>query len=67
MSRERVDGDLLVTEIACLVGGRWATLRAGLVMLHKRGLLNSNRRGRIERVGSSPRDGALSTVDGFEI
>ncbi|BCB76283.1 hypothetical protein GCM10022251_25130 [Phytohabitans flavus] len=51
------DGELLVTEIACLAGGRWATIRAGLVMLLRRGRLNSNRRGRIERVGSSPRDG----------
>ncbi|MGN9909822.1 TIGR04222 domain-containing membrane protein [Phytohabitans sp. LJ34] len=49
--------DMLVTEIACLVGGRWATIRAGLVMLLRRGLLNTNRRGRVERVGSSPRDG----------
>jgi uncharacterized protein (TIGR04222 family) len=57
MRGERVDGDLLVTEIACLAGGRWAAVRAGLVMLLRRGLLDSNRRGRIERVGSSPRDG----------
>lgn len=46
-----------VTEIAYLVGGRWAATRAGLVMLFARGLLDTNLRGRIARLGSSPRAG----------
>ncbi|MDG4825651.1 TIGR04222 domain-containing membrane protein [Asanoa sp. WMMD1127] len=49
--------ELLVTEVACLAGGRWGATRTGLVMLLARGLLGTNMAGRIERRGSSPRAG----------
>ncbi|MCW6005238.1 TIGR04222 domain-containing membrane protein [Micromonospora sp. CPCC 205371] len=52
-----VSGGVLVTEVAYLASGRWAAVRAGLVMLYARGLLEAGRRGRIGRVGSSPRTG----------
>lgn len=48
---------MLVTEIAYLANGRWAATRVGLAMLHARGLLDTSRRGRVQRVGSSPRAG----------
>jgi uncharacterized protein (TIGR04222 family) len=50
-------GGVLVTEVAYLASGRWAAVRVGLVMLYARGLLDTGRRGRIGRVGSSPRTG----------
>jgi uncharacterized protein (TIGR04222 family) len=50
-------GGVLVTEVAYLASGRWAAVRVGLVMLYARGLLDTGRRGRIGRIGSSPRAG----------
>ncbi|GAA2624788.1 hypothetical protein GCM10010399_65230 [Dactylosporangium fulvum] len=55
-----IDGEqpgLSATEVACLAGGDRAALRTGLAMLYARGLLDADQRGRLERTGSSPRDG----------
>jgi uncharacterized protein (TIGR04222 family) len=53
-----VDAQLSATEIAHLDGGgNWAATRTALAMLHARGRLAATGRGRVERIGSSPRDG----------
>ncbi|GAA4258349.1 hypothetical protein GCM10022255_078700 [Dactylosporangium darangshiense] len=48
--------ELRATEIAYLAGGEWLAVRAGLIMLYRRGRLETDERGRINRTGPAPRD-----------
>ena len=49
-------GGLTVTEVAYLAGGERAAVRTGLIMLHRRGRLETDARGRVNRTGAAPRD-----------
>ncbi|MGI5239490.1 TIGR04222 domain-containing membrane protein [Dactylosporangium sp. CA-139066] len=52
-----MDGGLKATEVAYLAGGERAAVRAGLIMLYRRGRLETDERGRVNRTGADPRDG----------
>ncbi|HEX5596697.1 MAG TPA: TIGR04222 domain-containing membrane protein [Micromonosporaceae bacterium] len=51
-------GELSGTEVACLSGGGWAAVRAGLAMLYARGVLVSGRTGQLSRTGAAVQRGS---------